>query len=76
MSSPFSHDPAQLERWNKRFSAGEYIFGKAPNQLLESQRERFHAGMRALCVCDGEGRNSTWLAQQGLEVTALDFSCS
>ena len=30
--------------------------------------------MRALCVADGEGRNSVWLAEQGLEVTAFDFS--
>jgi len=25
-------------------------------------------------VADGEGRNSVWLAEQGLEVTAFDFS--
>jgi SAM-dependent methyltransferase len=74
MASSFSCDPAQLERWNKRFSVAEYIFGKGPNQFLESQRERFRPGMRALCVSDGEGRNSTWLAQLGLEVTAFDFS--
>jgi SAM-dependent methyltransferase len=30
--------------------------------------------MRALCIADGEGRNSVWLAQQGLDVTAFDFS--
>jgi len=30
--------------------------------------------MRALCVADGEGRNSVWLARQGLQVTAFDFS--
>src|SRR4051812_5580263 len=74
MASPFSYDPAQLERWNKRFAVDEYIFGKGPNQFLASQRERFRPGMRALCVSDGEGRNSTWLAQLGLEVTAFDFS--
>ena len=31
-------------------------------------------GGSALCVADGEGRNSVWLAAQGLEVTAFDFS--
>jgi SAM-dependent methyltransferase len=30
--------------------------------------------MSALCVADGEGRNSVWLAQQGLDVAAFDFS--
>lgn len=70
----FSDDPAQLERWNTRFSAEGYIFGTAPNAFLESQRERLAPGMRALCVADGEGRNSVWLARQGLQVTAFDFS--
>jgi ubiquinone/menaquinone biosynthesis C-methylase UbiE len=34
----------------------------------------FRPGQRALCVADGEGRNSVWLAEQGLEVTAFDIS--
>jgi len=70
----FSHDPAQLDRWNKRFSAEGYLFGKRPNAFLESQAARLRAGMSALCVADGEGRNSVWLAQRGLHVTAFDFS--
>ena len=74
MPSSFSCDPAQLERWNKRFSAGEYIFGKAPNAFLASQRALFEPGMRVLSVADGEGRNSVWLASLGLDVTAFDFS--
>jgi SAM-dependent methyltransferase len=28
----------------------------------------------ALAVADGEGRNGVWLAEQGLDVVALDFS--
>ncbi|MGZ5078304.1 MAG: SAM-dependent methyltransferase [Usitatibacter sp.] len=70
----FSFDPAQLVRWNTRFSAEGYLFGKEPNAFLASQRERLKPGMRALCVADGEGRNSVWLARQGLNVTAFDFS--
>ena len=65
---------AELERWNKRFSAPEYIFGTAPNELLASQAARLRAGQRALCVADGEGRNSVWLAGRGLEVAAFDLS--
>lgn len=52
----------------------EYIFGTGPNAFLFSNRARFHAGQRALCVADGEGRNSVWLAAQGLEVSAFDVS--
>ena len=64
----------ELERWNKRFSAPEYIFGTAPNEFLASQEARLRPGQRALCVADGEGRNSVWLAERGLEVTAFDLS--
>jgi SAM-dependent methyltransferase len=70
----FSFDPAQLERWNTRFSAEGYLFGTEPNAFLASQRGRLAPGLRALCVADGEGRNSVWLARQGLAVTAFDFS--
>ena len=64
----------ELQRWNRRFSAPEYIFGTAPNAFLASKRALLRPGQRALCVADGEGRNSVWLAEQGLEVTAFDVS--
>lgn len=64
----------ELERWNQRFAAAEYVFGTAPNAFLAAHAALLKAGQRALCVADGEGRNSVWLAQQGLEVTAFDFS--
>jgi SAM-dependent methyltransferase len=66
-------DP-ELERWNQRFAAPDFVFGTAPNKFLAAQAPRLKRGMRALCVADGEGRNSVWLAKQGLEVTAFDFS--
>jgi 2-polyprenyl-3-methyl-5-hydroxy-6-metoxy-1,4-benzoquinol methylase len=31
-------------------------------------------GDSVLCVADGEGRNSVWLAEKGLKVTAFDFA--
>ena len=65
---------AELERWNGRFAAPDYIFGTQPNLFLASQKHRLRPGQRALCVADGEGRNSVWLAEQGLEVSAFDFS--
>ena len=66
-------DP-ELQRWNGRFAAEGFVFGTSPNVFLASQAPRLARGMRALCVADGEGRNSVWLARQGLEVTAFDFS--
>lgn len=66
--------PSELERWNARFSAEHYIFGTAPNAFLAAQAPRLRPGMSVLCVADGEGRNSVWLARQGLKVTAFDYS--
>ncbi len=64
----------QTERWNRRFGGDDYHFGTEPNVFLASQGHRLRAGMSALCVADGEGRNSVWLARQGLRVTAFDIS--
>ena len=64
----------ELERWNQRFSVPDFVFGTAPNVFLAAQAPRLRRGASALCVADGEGRNSVWLARQGLEVTAFDFS--
>ena len=64
----------ELDRWNERYRAPDYIFGTAPNAFLASSASHLKRGQRALCIADGEGRNSVWLAEQGLEVTAFDFS--
>ena len=64
----------ELERWNTRFAAADYVFGTAPNAFLASQAHRLKPGMTALAIADGEGRNGVWLAQQGLQVTGFDFS--
>jgi len=74
LATAFAADPAQLERWNTRYSTEGYLFGTAPNAFLASQRVRLVPGKRALCIADGEGRNSVWLVRQGLHVTAFDFS--
>ena len=64
----------ELERWNRRFSVPDFVFGTAPNAFLAVQEPLLRPGMSALCVADGEGRNSVWLAKRGLQVTAFDFS--
>jgi cyclopropane fatty-acyl-phospholipid synthase-like methyltransferase len=65
---------SEKERWEARFRAPEYIFGKAPNAFLKAQAHRLRAGQTALSVADGEGRNGVWLAEQGLDVLAIDYS--
>ena len=63
-----------LKRWNTRFSAPGYVFGTAPNIFLTKQKARLKRGQHALAIADGEARNGVWLAQQGLDVTSVDFS--
>jgi SAM-dependent methyltransferase len=65
---------SELERWEARFSAADYIFGTAPNAFLAAQKGLLPKSGRALAVADGEGRNGVWLAEQGLDVLSIDFS--
>jgi len=63
-------------RWNARYSdAGDdYLFGIEPNHFLARRAHLFEEGHTALSVADGEGRNSVWLAEQGLHVLSVDSS--
>ena len=61
--------------WEDRYKASEdYLFGQQPAGFLLENPGWLHAGQRALCVADGEGRNSVHLAERGLEVTAFDMA--
>jgi SAM-dependent methyltransferase len=71
-SSPPFTAPAQT--WNNRFSKDGYVFGKEPNEWLKRQAPVWKIGSKILCVADGEGRNSVWLATQGQRVDAFDIS--
>ncbi len=65
---------SEFERWETRFAEPGYLFGTEPNGFLKSNAHLLKPGWKALCVADGEGRNSVWLAEQGLDVQAFDFS--
>lgn len=60
--------------WDARYDRPDYLFGDRPNRFLAGQADRLRAGMKALAVADGEGRNGVWLAERGLEVTTTDIS--
>lgn len=72
-STTFS-DAAQT--WNSRYNTDEYIFGTEPNRWLHQHAYALPARGRVLCVAEGEGRNSVWLAGRGLEVDAFDVSAT
>lgn len=65
---------ADFERWEARFSGPDYLFGTEPNAFLRRHASRLPRGGKILAVADGEGRNGVWLAEQGFDVTSLDFS--
>ena len=65
---------SEYERWETRYAKPDYEFGTAPNEFLESCKALLPKSGRALSVADGESRNGVWLAEQGLAVTAIDFS--
>lgn len=66
------NDPAGT--WNQRFAADGYLFGTEPNEWLREHAGAWQPGQRVLCVADGEGRNSVWLARRGLQVDAFDIA--
>jgi SAM-dependent methyltransferase len=59
--------------WDERYSEEGYIYGTAPNDFLAANYQRMPKG-NVLCLADGEGRNSVFLAEQGYTVTAVDAS--
>jgi SAM-dependent methyltransferase len=61
------------EMWDQRFDSPEYLYGKQPNDFLKSNYKIIPIG-KVLCLGEGEGRNSVFLAKQGYKVTALDYS--
>lgn len=58
--------------WNERYAGDDYLFGTAPADFLPRVAAWLRPGATALAIADGEGRNSVWLAGQGLKVTAFD----
>jgi len=59
--------------WNARYAPEAYAYGEWPNDFLQSAVTPTTQG-RAISLCEGEGRNAVFLALQGYQVTAVDFS--
>jgi SAM-dependent methyltransferase len=61
--------------WEQRYAADEYVYGTEPNDFLVDHVTAI-TGPRVLCLADGEGRNSVWLAGRGLSVSSVDLTHS
>lgn len=59
--------------WNRRYAAAELVWSAGPNRLFAAEVADLPGG-RALDLACGEGRNAIWLAEQGWDVTAVDYA--
>lgn len=64
---------SRKDRWNERYATRDLVWSAGPNRLLAEELDGVAPG-RALDAACGEGRNALWLAEQGWQVTAVDFS--
>ena len=60
--------------WNTVFQKEHYVYGKAPNVFLHEMHKKLNLSGNALAIAEGEGRNAVFLAEQGMNVTAWDYS--
>jgi SAM-dependent methyltransferase len=59
--------------WDERYRSADLVWGAPPNRFVAEEFADAPPG-RALDLACGEGRNALWLASQGWQVTAIDFS--
>lgn len=58
--------------WDARYSKEGHVYGTAPNDWLAASASALSSPV--ICLAAGQGRNAVWLAEQGLEVHAVDGS--
>ena len=59
--------------WDTRYADSELVWSAEPNQFVARECADLPPGV-ALDLAAGEGRNALWLAREGWDVTAVDFS--
>lgn len=66
----------QRSRWDSTYSSNQDFFGKEASQLGRSALPVFqgHQAKKILELGCGQGRDTIFLAENGMEVTALDYS--
>lgn len=59
--------------WDERYAGSDLVWSAGPNVFV-AEHLADHPRGRVVDLAAGEGRNAIWLAEQGFEVEALDFS--
>jgi SAM-dependent methyltransferase len=62
-----------VQFWDQRYAAHEFVYGQAPNEFLREQLTKLKPGL-ALFPAEGEGRNALYAASLGWTVFAFDQS--
>lgn len=62
-----------MSSWDDRYAMEGWLFGTEPNDFLKQEAHRIPSG-HVLCLGEGEGRNSVFLAELGYEVVGVDRS--
>ena len=60
--------------WNERFGRAEYLYGTTPNRFARQKAKQLPEEGTVLELGVGEGRNAVFLAEQGFDVTAVDYA--
>lgn len=63
----------EQQHWDERYASTELVWTSEPNRFVVEELAGESPG-RALDLGTGEGRNAIWLAEQGWQVTGVDFS--
>jgi SAM-dependent methyltransferase len=59
--------------WDERYGADDYMYGKEPNDFLKQNIDALPQGS-VMCLADGEGRNSVFVASTGRAAWSVDLS--
>src|SRR5664280_1419816 len=59
--------------WEVRYNTDHYLYGTEPNSFLRANVTALPMG-DVLCLAEGEGRNSVFLAGTGRKVSSVDLT--
>jgi len=68
-----SEPPSARLMWDDRYRTEDFVYGTEPNAFLRENIDQIPMG-DVLCLADGEGRNSVYLAEEGRRVSSVDLS--